>query len=117
MDLSVVIINWKSAAFTKECVRSLSKHTSGISYEVLVIDNASFDGCGEMLKREFPEVRYMQSAENLGFSRANNLGAAHATGDVLLFLNPDTEIFDSALPTMLRALQSLEDAGMVGCKI
>ena len=117
MDLSVIIINWKSAAFTRECVRSLTTYTLGLSYEVIVVDNASYDGCEEVLRKEFPGVRFVQSTENLGFSRANNLGASQATGDVLLFLNPDTEVFDSALPTMLRALQSLPDAGMVGCKI
>jgi GT2 family glycosyltransferase len=117
MDLSIVIINWKSAAFTLACVRSIRKFTEGIQYEVIVVDNASYDGCDRLLSTEFPEVRYIQSKDNLGFSRANNLGASQSSGDFILFLNPDTEIFDGALPAMIESLRSLPDGGLLGCKI
>lgn len=117
MDLSIIIINWKSAAFTLACVRSVRQFTLGIQYEIIVVDNASYDGCDALLSAEFPEVRYIQSKDNLGFSRANNLGASQATGDFLLFLNPDTEVFDGAVPAMIESLRSLPGGGLLGCKI
>ena len=71
-------------------MRSIVAHTQTTCFEVVVVDNASFDECGDYLAREFPDVEFVQSDRNLGFGAANNLGASKATGRVLLFLNPDT---------------------------
>jgi GT2 family glycosyltransferase len=70
-----------------------------------------------MLAQEFPGVRFIQSESNLGFSRGNNLGVRHSTGENLCFLNPDTEIKGNALKTMLDVLRTTDRAGAVGCKL
>jgi GT2 family glycosyltransferase len=116
-DLSVIIVNWRSADYLKKCLKSVFANAAGLSLEVIVIDNASYDGCGEMIAREFPEVRFFQSPENLGFARANNLGFEHSSGKNLLFLNPDTEIVGSALQEMLASLERTPTAGIVGPKL
>jgi GT2 family glycosyltransferase len=87
------------------------------SYEIIVIDNASYDGCNEMLEDKFPEVVFVQSAENLGFSRANNSAYKRSRGRNVLFLNPDTEIQGSAIQKLIDALELRPDAGMVGAKL
>ena len=115
--LSIIIVNWKSAAFVRKCLASIYVNTKGISFEVLVVDNASFDGCGEMIREQYPAVRFIQSQENLGFARANNLAFAHSTGRNLLFLNPDTELVGPALECMMACLESVPDAGVVGPKL
>src|SRR6266849_1386974 len=102
--ISIIIVNWKSAAFVRKCLASIYANTSGITSEILVVDNASFDGCGEMIRKEFPAVRFVQSQRNQGFARANNLGFEHSTGRILLFLNPDTEVVGSALELMAACL-------------
>jgi GT2 family glycosyltransferase len=117
MDLSIIIINWKSVAYLRPCVRSIQENTHSLEYEVVVVDNASDDGCGEMLANEFPGVRFIQSGSNLGFSRGNNLGGRHSSGDNLCFLNPDTEIKGDALKTMLDVLRTANGAGAVGCRL
>jgi hypothetical protein len=116
-ELSVIIVNWKSADYTRKCVQSIYKFTSGPRFEIIVVDGASFDGCGEMLAREFPGVIFIQSRENVGFARANNLGVKSAGADSLLFLNPDTELIGPALHILRGQLQSLPAAGAVGAKL
>lgn len=115
--LSIIIVNWKSADFTRKCLASVSANAKDMRLEIFVIDNASFDGCGEMIQREFPEVRFIQSQENLGFARANNVGFEHSRGGVLMFLNPDTEIVGTALQDMMTCVHSTQDAGVVGAKL
>jgi GT2 family glycosyltransferase len=117
MDLTIIIINWKSVDFVRKCLPSIYAHTRRITFEILVLDNASFDGCGEMIRKEFPAVRFIQSQENLGFARGNNLGVEHSTGRMLLFLNPDTEVVGPALECMVACLESVPDAGVVGPKL
>jgi GT2 family glycosyltransferase len=117
LDLSIVIINWNSAAFVRQCLRSVYAGTEKCGFEVIVVDNASYDECGEMVRNEFPATRFMQSTTNLGFAKANNLGAGVATGRNLLFLNPDTEVLGDALLRMVSLLDEMPNAGIVGCKL
>jgi GT2 family glycosyltransferase len=117
MDLSIIIVNWNSAHYLRECLKSIYGRTAGISFEVVVIDNASFDGCGEMLAREFPGVRFIQSDENLGFARANNLGFERSAARNVLFLNPDTEVIGPALARLVSVLDADPRTGIVGPKL
>jgi GT2 family glycosyltransferase len=116
-DLSIIIINWKSVAFLRKCLRSINANTRTIRFEVIVVDNASGDNCQEMIAREFPSVRYVQSDCNLGFARANNLGFQHSSGRNLLFLNPDTEVIASAIEGLAHILEKKPRAGIVGPKL
>lgn len=117
MDLTIIIINWNSSQYLRACLQSIYSNTRGINFEIIVLDNASFDGCGEMLAREYPSVIFIQSEHNLGFARGNNLATCHSNGDALLFLNPDTEINGPALTSLLKAVHSLPDAGAVGARL
>ncbi len=117
MDLSIIIINWNSSQYLRACLQSIYLNTRGIDFEIIVLDNASFDGCAEMLAREFPNVCFIQSEKNLGFARGNNIAAFHSKGNVLLFLNPDTEIKGPALTVLLDSIHSLPNAGSVGARL
>lgn len=117
MDLSIIIVNWNSKDFLFEALNSVQSTTKDISYEVLVIDSGSFDGCSELLERSYPWVHFIQSAKNLGFAMANNEAFKRARGDAVLFLNPDTKVLGSAIQDMLQALKHRPDAGLVGPKL
>ncbi|HEY8241250.1 MAG TPA: glycosyltransferase family 2 protein [Kiritimatiellia bacterium] len=117
MDLSVIIVNWKSVRWLGPCLASIRRHAGGIAVEVVVVDNASGDGCAEFLKREHPEAVFLPSPENVGFARANNLGAKKARSDVLLFLNPDTEVREGSLTVLAGIARSRPRAGAIGCRI
>jgi GT2 family glycosyltransferase len=117
MDLSIIIVNWNSVEFLKKCLASVKAGTQGIEYEIIVIDSASFDGCGEMLLKHFPEVVFIQSQDNVGFARANNIAFEKSCGRNVLFLNPDTEIDGSAINIIYDCLQELPKVGALGCKL
>lgn len=115
--LSIIIVNWHSNCHLASCLKSINLQTRSELFEVIVVDNASFDGCAEMLASGYPDVHFIQSTENLGFARANNLGAKVARGEVLLFLNPDTVIHDRAIEKMLEITLGHPYAGAVGARL
>lgn len=117
MDLSIIIVNWNSAKYIRGCLDSIYKNVKGISLEIIVIDNASYDECKRILKSEYPKVKFIQSKQNLGFAGANNLGFKNSTGKVLLFLNPDTEIIGTSIKNIYKKLITISDAGAIGCKL
>jgi len=117
MDLSIIIVNWNSRDYLQKCIASILAVIHGIKFEIVVIDSASFDGCDEMLRQCYPQVRFIQSDQNLGFAKANNEGFKVSRGRNLLFLNPDTELKGDAVQALLRPLESLPNAGAVGTKL
>jgi GT2 family glycosyltransferase len=117
MDLSIIIVNWKSKDYLRKCLQSVYQYTTGIDYEVIVIDSASYDGCGEMLAAEFPEVHFIQSDKNLGFAKANNVAFEASIGEFVLFLNPDTELNNPAINVLYGQIRALQNPGTVGCKL
>jgi GT2 family glycosyltransferase len=116
-QLSIIVVNWNSKNYLRKCLQSVYANTRGITFEIVVVDGASFDGCGEMLAREFPQVKFVQSEKNVGFAKANNLGFGQSQGDCVLFLNPDTEVVDDAIKTLHDFLKNNSDAGIVGAKL
>jgi N-acetylglucosaminyl-diphospho-decaprenol L-rhamnosyltransferase len=117
MDLSIIIVNWNSKDYLRACLISCYNTARSARFEVIVIDNGSYDGCEEMLRQEFPEVICVQSGNNLGFSGANNLALSHASGELILFLNPDTQILGDALDRMVSCLRSSSSAGAIGPRL
>lgn len=96
-SLSIIIVSYNTKKYTLECLRSIYEQTQDVSYEVIVIDNASSDGSAEAIEAKFPNVHLIKSKKNVGFAGANNLAAEEAKGDYLLLLNPDTVILDGAI--------------------
>jgi len=117
VDVSIIIVNWNSAKDLHRCLSSIYRCTTNLEFEVIVVDNASYDGSEDIVRTHFPETTFLQLDNNLGFARANNLAAARASGHSLLFLNPDTEIIGPAIRTMSVELEGLPNAGTVGCKL
>ena len=117
MELSVIIVNWNSAAYVRQCLASLLAHCTLEDTEIIVVDGGSFDGCDRMLATEFPRVRFVQSTDNVGFARANNFGVEQARGRVLLFLNPDTLLLEDSLAIFRRRLRQLPRAAAVGGRL
>lgn len=103
--------------YLRECIASIYEHTRGLEFEIVVVDNASPEGNVDTLKSQFSDVTILGSSENLGFSKANNLGVSHSSGDFLLFLNPDTKLLNSAINMMLDQARTLSNAGIIGCKL
>ena len=117
MDLSIIIVNWNSKDLLRQCLGSVFANTSGIAFEIIVIDSASFDGCEKMLADFFPSVRFVQLHKNAGFADANNQAVALAKGYHLLFLNPDTELISPAVNILFDRIRNLPYPGILGGRL
>jgi hypothetical protein len=98
MDVSVVIISYNTRDLTLPCIDSIYRHTTGLDFEILVVDNASADGSPEAIGDRFPGVRLLRQERNIGFGPANNVGIREAGGEFVFLLNSDTLLLDNALP-------------------
>lgn len=113
--LSVIIVNWNVRDLLRTCLSAvLRAQDRGPAREVIVVDNVSADGSVEMVRREYPQVRVIANRENRGFTGGNNQGLAASTGRYLMLLNPDTEVQDGALQTLVDYLEAHAEVGAVG---
>lgn len=115
--LSVIIVNYNVKHFIEQCLLSVRAALQGIDAEVFVVDNNSVDGSQQMLREKFPDVTLIDSKENLGFSRGNNLAMRLATGEYVLLLNPDTVVEESTFHKCLEFMDAHPDAGALGVKM
>ncbi len=114
-DVSIIIVNYKVASLIVDCVNSIEEKTEKVSYEIVVVDNDSQDDSISILKENLGErILLVESKENLGFGKANNLGANYAKGDCLFFLNPDTILMNDAISILYSYLSTHEEVGVVG---
>jgi hypothetical protein len=116
-SLAIVIVTHNSRTEIGGCLASVVGHTAPHPTEVAVVDNASSDDTVAFVRQHFPSVRVIDAGGNVGFARANNLGAAEARGEFLLLLNPDTEVPPGALPTLAGVLASHPEAAIVGPRL
>lgn len=117
MKLSVVIVNYNVKYFLEQALLSITRALQEISSEIIVIDNASSDGSAQMLSARFPQVRLLRNEENLGFAKANNQGAREASGEFILFINPDTVVEEDTLSKCVAFMDVHPDAGALGVKM
>ena len=117
MKLSVVIINWNSRELLARCLESVRRQEFSGLMEIIVVDGASYDGTDRMVGENFPEVRFIQSPENIGYGRCCNLGVCGARGEYVMILNPDTELRPGVIRAMVGALAGIPNAGLVGARL
>ncbi|MFN8557765.1 MAG: glycosyltransferase family 2 protein [Dehalococcoidia bacterium] len=96
---------------------STHRAQTSVAFEVFVVDNASVDGSAEMVAREYPWVRLLANAANIGFPRANNQAIPLARGRYVLLLNPDTEPLNGAIDRLVSYLDAHPAAGAAGARL
>ncbi len=106
MDISIIIVNYNTKDLLRDCLNSISKTVLDISYEIVVVDNASSDGSIAMLEEEFPGVRIIKNAENRGFGAANNQAFRIMKGRYALLLNTDTILTEQAVKALFMFMES-----------
>jgi len=118
IDISVVIVNWRTPDALRECIKSVYAQVGAPPLEVIVIDNDSQDGSAGMVERDFPQARVIANDENLGFATACNQGMRVARGrEFVLLLNPDTLVPPKTIATMAKVAKRRTDAAIVGCRV
>ena len=116
-DLSVIIVNWNTKDFLKNCINSIKENTKKIIYEIIVIDNFSSDGSPRVVEADFPDVTLIKNQENFGFGHANNQGYAMAKGKYILFLNSDMIVQKNCLKKMFDFMEKNPAIGASSCKL
>lgn len=124
LKLSVIIVNYNVKYYLDQCIRSVLRafvlmHTPA---EIIVVDNHSADGSVDYLEKRYPQmlypmVRFVRSAHNLGFARANNIAIRQSRGEYVLLLNPDTIVGEDTLKASVDFMDAHEDAGAVGVRM
>lgn len=117
VDLSVIIVNYNVKHFLEQCLYSVKKAITGLAAEVIVIDNNSSDGSVAYLQPAFPFVQFILNTENTGFGRACNQGLALASGEKILFLNPDTIVPEDCFTSCIVFFESHPGAGAIGIRM
>ncbi len=116
-DVSICIVNWNTKDLVQKCIKSIREKTSGLTYEIIIVDNNSLDESVQIIKSDYPECLIVESKKNLGFAKGNNEAVKKASGKYILYLNPDTELITNAIFGMFLFLEKNADFGAVGCKL
>jgi N-acetylglucosaminyl-diphospho-decaprenol L-rhamnosyltransferase len=111
--ISVIIVNRDGEQDLDRCLQSLEASET----EILLVDNASRDGSLDLVRDRYPHVRVFPQQENLGFSAANNLAAAKATGEALLLLNADAWLEAGALDLLAKCLAERPGVALVAPRL
>ncbi len=112
--LAVIVVNTNTRNWLEPCLNSLEEQEIFESLEVVVVDNDSTDGSADMVRRNFPACKLVQLDKNVGFGPANNIGVQHSTAPLLLFLNPDTIVYENSLPAILLRFEEHPRCGVAG---
>ena len=115
--LSIIIVNYNVKYFLEQCLCSVIKAINNIETEIFVVDNHSNDGSVEYLQPKFPRVKFIINKINTGFAKANNQALMQASGEFILFLNPDTIVAEDSFEKCISFLEANEKAGAVGVKM
>jgi GT2 family glycosyltransferase len=113
-DLSIVIVAYNGAALLHNTLRSVLDLTRDITYELIVVDNASPQRDIEQLVQAFPTVRFVFLEHNRGYAAANNVGIKASSGRYVALLNPDTVLHDDLFTMVVRWLDDHPNVGAVG---
>lgn len=117
-DCSIIIVNYNTVNLTANCLQSVYDNLpAAYTFEVIVVDNASADNSVEILKKQFPQCKFIVNSQNLGFAKANNIAIKQSLGSYVLLLNSDTIVLPDALGISLAYAQAHPKAGIVGCKL
>lgn len=117
VDLSIIVVSYNVRELLLNCLESIFTFVKGISFEIIVIDNASNDGTVNALRDQFPSVRSITNSSNIGFARANNQGFRISRGHFILMLNPDIKIINDSISKMVDILRENDSIGILGCKL
>jgi len=109
MDVSFIILSHNTRQFIEPCLASIERQVRGISYEIIVVDNASKDDSVDFIRQKHPQIKLILNDRNQGFAKANNQGAEIAEGDFLFLLNADTVIVNDGLGM---AVQYMKENGI-----
>ncbi len=117
VQVSVIIINYNTFELTSEAIASIIAHTQGVSYEIVVVDNASTECDPGQFLEAFSTIKLVRNPDNSGFAKGNNLGIRHAIGETILLFNSDAACLNDALTLTYQALMAGPRVGLTTARL
>ena len=117
IDVSIIIVNYNSTELLKNCLDSVEKFTTGINFEIIIVDNNSMTGDIDSLLKNYNRITLIKNYVNRGFGSANNQGVEVANGKYVLLLNNDTILFENSIKKVFDFAVSLDGNEIIGCKL
>ncbi|MBN2571587.1 MAG: glycosyltransferase [Ignavibacteriales bacterium] len=118
IDISIVIVNFNVKDALDNCLSSIYKsNTSSHNLEIFLVDNNSFDGSVELIKKKYPHIQLIENNKNLGFSKANNIALKLVNGKYILILNPDTILEEGTFQKLIDFINNNPKTGVVTSKL
>lgn len=116
-DLSIIIANYNRKDLLKGCINFIYKHTKGISYEIILIDDCSTDGSVEFIKKNFPKIKLIVNKTNQGPIVANNKGIQKSKGRYVILYDNDVLLTNNTLKQMVTYMDQNPKVGATGCNL
>lgn len=117
MTITISVVSFNSSKLIRDCLSSLLKFKYQNKVQIVVVDNASSDDSAEVIKRQFPQVKLIQSKKNLGFAGGHNLVLKNLKSDFCLILNPDTKVSENVIDPMVKFMGQYPQCGVASCKV
>jgi len=115
--LSIVIVNYNSSAFLRDCLSSIYSSEIKSAFEIIVYDNGDPEPAFDSIITDFPTVSFIFEKRHVSYAAANNAGARESRGKYILFLNPDTIVKPGSIDGLLEFIQNTPDCGAVGPRL
>jgi len=115
--LAIIIVSFNVRDDLDACLRAIPAAAGGLTTAVAVVDNGSTDGTVELLRRRWPAIQLIETGTNVGFARANNVGIAQTSGELVLMLNPDTIPGPNSIARLVDRLRAHPEAAAVGPRL
>jgi GT2 family glycosyltransferase len=117
VQVSVIIINYNTFKLTCEAITSIIEHTWGVTYEIILVDNASTECDPGQFIELFPSLLLVRNPANSGFAKGNNLGIKYASGETILLFNSDAACLNDALALTYQALMTEPKVGLTTARL
>lgn len=116
-DLSIIIVSYKGWERLNKCLDSINSFKgANFNTEVIVVDNKSEEEAIQIIEQRFPKFRFIYNKINGGFANGCNLGTKNASGEFILFLNPDTVVSESEIEKLLNTAKQNPEFTIVSCR-
>ena len=112
--VTIIVVSFNTRTLLERCLTQALNAAVGLQAQIIVVDNASWDGSAEMVEARFPAVEVLRAPHNLGFAAANNLGWTHARGEFIVLLNPDAFLAADTLMRAVSLMKSNPNVGLAG---
>ncbi|MBN1468004.1 MAG: glycosyltransferase family 2 protein [Fusobacteriaceae bacterium] len=116
-DLSIIVVAWDVKCLVEKCLSKIKNSKDNLRKEIIFVDNGSFDGTSDMIKKKFPDTVLIKLKKNVGFIRANNIAYKKAKGKYILLLNSDAFIGKYTLQRTVNFMEGNHDCGVLGARL